>query len=1029
MPEDVPDKLELAESGPLAAWAPERLSLWSHQRQAIARMREYLTCFAQGLTAGSALVHMPTGSGKTGVIATLARCVPESRCVLVLTPRIALRQQLVRDITARFFERLDLAPDPADIPKKVAELDGPFRELKIDRIDEMVLVSTIQKLQSMESHDRAAFEYLLKHVSLLMFDEGHYEPALTWSRTIRQFTVPKIIFTATPYRNDLKVFDLDMNYAFSYTYIEAVEDRYLREVEVVPREPAENPEAFIEDVLAFYDRQFAGQQNPPRVIIRCDDGAAIRQLTKVLRHHGRTHVAIHERFADDGGRAGERRTVPDPRAEDATFWIHQFKLLEGIDDSRFQVLALYQPLRSARPLIQQIGRIIRNPSRDPEARGYVLDHSQGMQTELWEGFLRYDSSIREQGAEGLNLAVGQAWLKDLASRQPDLAYLDGRFRHPLDLDTLLPNEELLLPLRVNLLRKLDDFLLGRCCDIIEQEYEEEDRLVRRYDAEEKTAIFVYVAYSISPFLRTSTFVETRLGVTIIRELPDLVAFFDSQGYVPLNHEDAGIGTAVTATGLKRLFPSRSDSFLTHVSLKNSNLGTRTTRTRSFSAANVQETVCGFDDHAQVCTTVTGYSAGDPGRPEKRRRRYVGFQSGRVAEASGKWGSLADYLEWLNFITGTIKGRSRPLSTFLRYAEEEVEVDDPTPLHVLLDLFEVEESFVTVEGDGVAGGEALQVEERSCEVEDGRFTLLANGVECTLDIVYDGSRNRYQLNSPDLEQLYRAKLPGGNKSVVDYLNREQSFRVIPATPERVYISGRFYRPIFRVGPSFNPLEFEVSKLLVPCAVLENTSSEKGDLYLPDESGWDPCSLFGILDDLGAALGLAEHFGNPDVVICDDMRTEASDFIFAEQAEKRVIFVHAKASAQKRPYSASALHEVCGQATKNINYLGMFNQARPPNLSAWEKGWPDERQRKVARRIRRGPSSADEAWALIQSIVQHPWAQREVWLFLGQILSKSQLEEHLGRGVPTPEAVQAAYLLHGTMTTVASIGATLRVFCYP
>lgn len=37
-----------------------------------------------------------------------------------------------------------------------------------------------------------------------------------------------------------------------------------------------------------------------------------------------------------------KENVPNIENEQAVFWIHQFKLLEGIDDYRFQVLAIYE---------------------------------------------------------------------------------------------------------------------------------------------------------------------------------------------------------------------------------------------------------------------------------------------------------------------------------------------------------------------------------------------------------------------------------------------------------------------------------------------------------------------------------------------------------------------------------------------------------------------------------------------------------------------------------------------------------------
>jgi type I site-specific restriction-modification system R (restriction) subunit len=147
-------------------------------------MRAYISGYQDGDVRGSALVHMPTGSGKTGVIAALARCIPEVSSVLVLTPRIALREQLLRDIRERFFNRLERRPQLDLLPKEVIELVGPFGNLEFEVFDNTVFISTVQKLQSMSRRNREQFDYLSQNVSLVIFDEGHYEPErylLSWT--------------------------------------------------------------------------------------------------------------------------------------------------------------------------------------------------------------------------------------------------------------------------------------------------------------------------------------------------------------------------------------------------------------------------------------------------------------------------------------------------------------------------------------------------------------------------------------------------------------------------------------------------------------------------------------------------------------------------------------------------------------------------------------------------------------------------------------------------------------------------------
>lgn len=56
------------------------------------------------------------------------------------------------------------------------------------------------------------------------------------------------------------------------------------------------------------------------------------------------------------------------------------------------------------------------------------------------------------------------------------------------------------------------------------------------------------------------------------------------------------------------------------------------------------------------------------------------------------------------------------------------------------------------------------------------------------------------------------------------------------------------------------------------------------------------------------------------------------------------------------------------------------------------------------------------------------------FIGFIIARSSgctfdeyFEKELAKNKPAPHVIQAAYLLHATMTDAASVGAKLKVFC--
>jgi hypothetical protein len=1041
------------------------MPLWDSQKDAIEKMRAYISAFQSGRTKKSALVHMPTGGGKTGVIAILSRLAPEVGCTLILTPRVALRAQLFTNIQARFFKQVAPALEVTGLPKQVVEIEDLEDLRKLQELPACVILMTIQMIDRMARGRHELWERLMEKVTLVMIDEGHCEPATSWSRAIRGFQVPRIIFTATPSRNDLKVFTIDPDFIYSYTLHQALRDHILRQVEFVPIRAGKDPNAFSQSLLAFYDAAFGQIEGPkPRVIIRCEHRQAIRQIETVLEREGRNFLAIHETFTEKDRKACERKDVPamgedgsysDPMAEKAVFWIHQYKLQEGIDDSRFRVLASFEPQTDGRALVQQIGRIIRNPDRDPLAKGYVIDNSHGKQQDLWDRYLQYDQAITEHGPGAFCLASDAGWLRDLFQSQPILTYLKYRFRTPLDLENINIRTDVIFPRMVNLRTLEPNFSMADLCAQLEDGFRDEDRFFRKYN-EKGAVIYLYITFDTSPLLENAYFIEPQFGLTYLRAFKPhtpnwsrdtgLLAFFDSSGHLPVDPDEVHLGDPIGPHYMKKLFTNDTRSCLTNVSLKNSYLGTIAIRARSISAARIEETVSAFDDHAQICTNATGYSLErDKENGDQRLRRYLGFERGRISQSGGHC-HLDKFEKWLFGIVSALDEPRNPYPTFQRYAREQVDVFHKTPKHILLDIRDVQDSFVTIGSDGIQEGQALEIEEVAHEIVRGRFHVRANGKRCEVKIEADLERRRYLLSSADLDGLYCRKADQTDKrDLITYLNQEQAFQLITEAEDLIYTLGGFYRPSFAVGSDFDPALFEVSQTLIPFPILGQIGEEKGSPTTG--AGWPEDTLFGIIANLGSPgegqdpslfecvdgagriTNLHSHFGTPDIVVCDDMGTESADFILADTRDLRVVFIHAKAASQRRPASASALQEVVGQATKNINFLGMFNQARPDNLDRWEGPWRGKAGLPVEKRIRRGPTDREEAWGKIHSVIRHPLTNREVWLFLGNTLSKSAFERQIKTSPPNPEAFQAALLLHATLCNVASVGAKLRIFCYP
>jgi type I site-specific restriction endonuclease len=99
------------------------------------------------------------------------------------------------------------------------------------RGDRVVVLSTIQALQQI--HGGPDYSRLAGRFGTVMFDEGHREPATLWAKAVRGLGAPTVLFSATPFRNNLKIFDVDPDHVHFLSFEQSVADRLIRGVEIV----------------------------------------------------------------------------------------------------------------------------------------------------------------------------------------------------------------------------------------------------------------------------------------------------------------------------------------------------------------------------------------------------------------------------------------------------------------------------------------------------------------------------------------------------------------------------------------------------------------------------------------------------------------------------------------------------------------------------------------------------------------------------------------------------------------------------
>src|SRR5581483_2371322 len=134
------------------------------------------------------MVRMPTGTGKTAVIATLGQLLADKQRCLVVAPWENIVKQLRRELAERFWTKVGEANSFAPRQCKVftpSSFIGARKEVATTG----VMLCTNQTLQALRKDD-AGFRKLRTWCQLVLVDEGHPEPAPRWAEAVRELNSP-----------------------------------------------------------------------------------------------------------------------------------------------------------------------------------------------------------------------------------------------------------------------------------------------------------------------------------------------------------------------------------------------------------------------------------------------------------------------------------------------------------------------------------------------------------------------------------------------------------------------------------------------------------------------------------------------------------------------------------------------------------------------------------------------------------------------------------------------------------------------
>ncbi|HBO3983110.1 helicase [Pseudomonas aeruginosa] len=382
--------------------------------------------------AEDALIVLPTGTGKSGLISIVPFGLAKGR-VLIITPGLVTKQSIRKTQDAledNFWINFDVIFSGDDLPVLCEyQKDTLLSSLASSHI----VYSNIQQIHS--ERDTA----LTKRVpadffDLIIVDEAHHAPASSWRHTLAHFSKAKKIFvTGTPFRGDNQ--ELPGTLIHETPLSEVMRDRYVKWLrkETVNAHSlfftlADHPgrQFSKEEVLKLKDREWiersvalseecsmdviqqslqnlrdlkkASPNVPHKILAVGCSIAHAEDLYKWYQSHGLRAAILHSDM--DTAEVDAAFRVVENHECDVVISVNM--LMEGYDHRYLTVLALFRPYRSINAFAQIVGRVLRAiPAEEITAfeidnNAVVIYHQETGLDSMWSEFQKEVDRAKHQ---------------------------------------------------------------------------------------------------------------------------------------------------------------------------------------------------------------------------------------------------------------------------------------------------------------------------------------------------------------------------------------------------------------------------------------------------------------------------------------------------------------------------------------------------------------------------------------------------------------------------------------------------------
>lgn len=440
------------------------------QIEAYINIKEY---FQQNPT-GEALVVLPTGTGKSGLISIAPFDVSDGR-VLIITPGLITRDSIKKTQDAlqdNFWVNHDIIFSIDNLPVLVEyESDVSDEHLKQSHI----IFSNIHKLSSSRATSlisRVPSDFF----DMIIIDESHHAPAESWKKVLEYFSnAKKLHVTGTPYRGDnqelpgQKIHETSLSEVMRAKYVKLLRKETVNAHELyftLPESP--NKQLTLEEVLEFKEQEwiekcislskdcsldvidrsikqfnYLKESSPtvPHKILAV--GCSIKHAEDIAawyKDKGMSVVIIHSNMSHEE----QQETLMKIENHQCNVVVSVNMLMEGYDHRYLTILALFRPYRSTNAFAQIIGRVLR-VIPDNEIKAFEIDnnavvifHEQAGLNKMWDIFQKEVDRAKLQVSRDYDVHISdEAYEKrkvELAEISSDGSYLSTQDSYLDDID-------------------------------------------------------------------------------------------------------------------------------------------------------------------------------------------------------------------------------------------------------------------------------------------------------------------------------------------------------------------------------------------------------------------------------------------------------------------------------------------------------------------------------------------------------------------------------------------------------------------